>query len=322
MKLKKIADLKLIPTAPFDFDKTFHKPDHFTSGDNYWEPGVRHQTFILNGKKLGVVFKNVGTLEKPCINELIHCNTKLSHEFILSFNEEVKYRYNLNFDLEPFYKKFGAHKLLGPAIKRMYGMRPGQPSSLYEYLIIGVVLQNTPVGRSIQMFKVLLEKYGTPLEFSSKRLWCFWEPGRLKGVSVDELRALKVGYRAKFIKKIDDYFSKGKINEEDLRGVNKETQKEELLKLYGVGPATVWYIMFDVFHRWDTFDHISPWEQKIYSKLFFDKDPENPVSTEKLLRFISGFAPHRHLAIHYFWEDLWWKHKNGKVGWLQGLIRA
>jgi len=40
MKLKKIDSKEIIPLTPFDFDSTFHKPDHFTSGDNYWEPGV------------------------------------------------------------------------------------------------------------------------------------------------------------------------------------------------------------------------------------------------------------------------------------------
>ena len=44
-------------------------------------------------------------------------------------------------------------------------------------------------------------------------------------------------------------------------------QMAELLKLYGVGPATVWYLLFDVFHHWDFFNHVSPWEQKIYSKV-------------------------------------------------------
>jgi hypothetical protein len=28
MLLEKIASLDLVPTAPFDFDSTFHKPDH------------------------------------------------------------------------------------------------------------------------------------------------------------------------------------------------------------------------------------------------------------------------------------------------------
>ncbi len=51
MKLKKVASTEIVPAAPFDFDSTFHKPDHFTSGDNYWEPGTRWQTWNWQGKQ-------------------------------------------------------------------------------------------------------------------------------------------------------------------------------------------------------------------------------------------------------------------------------
>jgi hypothetical protein len=38
-------------------------------------------------------------------------------------------------------------------------------------------------------------------------------------------------------------------------------------------------------HHLDEFEHISPWEQKIYAKLFFDTDPERPVPwLERMLR--------------------------------------
>jgi hypothetical protein len=45
-KLKLQKKIKVKPKAPFDFDTTFHKPDHFTSGDNLWEKGTKWQTFI------------------------------------------------------------------------------------------------------------------------------------------------------------------------------------------------------------------------------------------------------------------------------------
>jgi 3-methyladenine DNA glycosylase/8-oxoguanine DNA glycosylase len=91
--------------------------------------------------------------------------------------------------------------------------------------------------------------------------------------------------------------------------------------MYGVGPATVWYLLFDVFHHWDFFNHISPWEQKIYSKIFFNKDPEKPVPVEKLLKHFDKFGEYKQLAVHYIWEDLWWKRKNENIPWLEKLIR-
>ena len=193
---------------------------------------------------------------------------------------------------------------------------------MYEYLIIGIVLQNATVRRSIQMFRSLLEKYGNLLEFDGRSLWCFWQPGRLANVSEQELRDLKVGYRAKSIKKIDDSFSNGTIDEIVLRKKDRETQMKELLKLYGVGPATVWYLLFDVFHHWDFFNHISPWEQKIYSKVFFDREPEDPVPVEKLLKHFEKYGQYKQLAVHYIWEDLWWKRKNENIPWLEKLIRV
>lgn len=322
IKLEHRETVEIKPTTPFAFDSTFHKPDHFTSGDNYWEPGIRWQTWNWQGKCLGLKFENRGTIDKPKIAVSIYFQEPLPKEFTNSLTEEVKYSYNLDLDLKDFYNRFKDDKVLGPIIKKRKGMRPGHPSSLYEYLIIGIVLQNATVRRSIQMFKALLENYGTELEFDGKRLWCFWEPCGLKNVSEEDLRALKVGYRAKSIKIIDDQFSNGLLDEMELRSKDRETQMKELLKIYGVGPATVWYLLFDVFHHWDFFNHVSPWEQKIHSKLFFDKDPEDPVPVATILKHFEKFGEFKQLAVHYIWEDLWWKRKNEQIPWLEKLIRV
>jgi len=302
LKLQKTLLLK--PTAPFNFDATFHKPDHFTTGDNFWQSGVRWQTWLQNGRPLGLKFKNKGNLTKPKLELKIYSAKRLSEEFVGSLTAEIKYRYNLELELGDFYKKFKTDKVIGPAIKRLKGMRPGHPSSLYEYLIIGIVLQNATVRRSIQMFKTLLSKYGQPVEFDGKKLWCFWAPGRLAKTTIDNLRKLKVGYRAKSIKKTDDAFKNKEIDELTLRFENRETQTKELLKLYGVGPATVWYLLFDVFHHLDFFNHVSPWEQKIYSKLFFNKNPEKPVAVSKILKHFEKFIPDSFIGYFFYQQRI------------------
>jgi len=321
MKLVKRKTVKIIPTKPFAFDPTFHKPDHFTSSDNYWEPGVRWQTWNWNNKKIGIKFINKGTINKPQVKVEIFSTKPLTRAFVATLIDEIRYRYNLDLNLADFYKKFKKDKLLSSIMKRWRGMRPGHQSSLYEYLIIGIVLQNATVRRSIQMLKALLEKYGTQLEFDDKKLWCFWSPGKLQKISEKELRALKVGYRAKSIEKIDDCFIKGRINEDKLRKQDRETQMKELLKLYGIGPATVWYLLFDVFHHLDFFNHISPWEQKIYSKLFFNRRSNNPVPVKKLLRYFNKYGKYKQLAVHYICEDIFWKRKNEHIPWLEKEIR-
>ncbi|HCQ31134.1 TPA: hypothetical protein DIU27_01965 [Candidatus Collierbacteria bacterium] len=322
MELKKVKEVVITPLAPFDFDSTFHKPDHFTTGDNLWEPGIRWQTWNHEGKSLGLKFANVGTIDKPRLEISVYADFEPSEKYISALTNEIEYRYNLQLDLSEFYAVFKKDRTLSPIMQKWQGMKPGHPSSLYEYLIIGIVLQNTTVRRSMQMFKALIEKYGKGLLFDGKELYCFWAPGELKNVSIEDLKGLKVGYRAKSIKMIDDQFAAGLIEENDLRKKDLETQRTELLKLYGVGPATVWYLLFDVFHHLDFFNHISPWEQKIYSKIFFDADPENPVPVADLLKYFEKYGKYKQLAVHYIWEDLWWKRKNENLPWLEKLIRV
>ena len=60
---------------------------------------------------------------------------------------------------------------------------------------------------------------------------------------------------------------------------------------------------------------------KIYSKLFFDKEPNNPVSLEKILKYFEKFGEYKQLAVHYIWEDLWWKRKTQHIPWLEKEIR-
>lgn len=322
VKLQLRKTIEIRPTAPFAFDPTFHKPDHFASNDCFWRSGIRWQTWNWQGVCLGLKFIDKSCQNNPLVAVEIYSKNNLTDDFTNPLIEEIKYRYNLNFDLREFYGMFSGDEILRPIIDKWRGMRPGHPGSLYEYLIIGVVLQNTIVKRSIQMLDSLYRNYGNLLEFDNKKLWCFWSPGGLANATEDNLRSLKVGYRAKSIKRMDDYFKDELINEIDLRNRDMETQKEELLKIYGVGPATVWYLLFDVFHQYDFFNHISPWEQKIYSKLFFNKDPENPVPAGELMKYFEHYGKYRQLAVHYIWEDLWWKRKMHKIDWLEKLIRA
>ncbi len=314
--------IEIEPSAPFNFDTTFHKPGHFPTSDNAWQPGIRWQTMRWQGERLGLRFENRGTTTKPCVHLSVWSQEKLKRAFVDGLVAEIVYRYNLQLDLTEFNRRFRDDPQLGPIVLKWRGMRPFSAGSLYEYLIIAIMLQNCTVRRSVNMMQALYEKYGTRLEYDGRSFYCAWVPEEIARVTEQELRELKVGYRAKSIKRVTAAFVGDGIDEIELRSKTREEQKRALLELYGIGPQSVGYILFDVFHHWDEMDHISPWEQKIYSKLFFDRDPEKPVSADRLMRlFAKRFSGYRMLAVHYIWEDLFWKRKHEKVEWLEPLIR-
>ncbi|KKU42782.1 MAG: hypothetical protein UX56_C0006G0001, partial [Candidatus Azambacteria bacterium GW2011_GWD2_46_48] len=136
---------------------------HFTSPITSLRAIIIGRRVFGRGKCLGIKFSNKGTAANPLVEIKIYAKEKLSAGFVGSLIEEIKYLYNFNLDLSDFYNTFKNDHFLNPILKKWRGMRPGHPSCLYEYLMIGMVLQNASVRRSVQMFKALLENYGTLL---------------------------------------------------------------------------------------------------------------------------------------------------------------
>jgi 3-methyladenine DNA glycosylase/8-oxoguanine DNA glycosylase len=274
------------------------------------------------GLRLGLVFRNRGSVEAPGVELAIWARSSLAADALAALIEEIFHRYNLGLDLAPFERCFAQHPQLGPILARWRGMRPMHAGSLYEYLVIAIVLQNATVRRSAAMLQALLANYGSLLDFDGRALYCFWTPEELAAASEAELRSLKIGYRARSLLRVTQAFAAGEIDEQALRAAPYAEQRQALLALYGIGPASVGYILADVFHHFDEMAHISPWEGRIYSKLFFEVDPDTPVESARIIAWLdANFAPWRWLAVHYVWEDLFWRRRCEPVAWLEPLIR-
>ena len=192
--------------------------------------------------------------------------------------------------------------------------------SLYGLLMISIFLQNTVVRRSVQMTKVMLEKYGVKVRFDDKEVYEFWKPEEMAKASGEELKKLKVGYRAKIFIKSSQTFIKEKIDEDELRQLPVEEVRKNLIKLYGVGPETARALLTEAMHHYEIFDHVAPWQQKIYSKLLFNK---KLALADKIIKYVKKrWGEWVNLAASYIWEDIFWQRKKGKkIPWLEKEIR-
>lgn len=274
---------------------------------------------VWKGKYLGLKLEDKGTVVKPKIKLTVYSKEALSKGFKQSLVPEIEWRFNLKSDISEFDKRFKKDKFLGQLLKRWRGMKPVAANSLYETLIIYIVLQNATVRRTHQMLENLFGKFGKKVKFENKVLSTFWEPKSIAKVLEQILRDLKLGYRAKFLKKISSQFAKGEINEFKMREMDKEELKKEALKLYGIGPASVEYLLFEDFYHYDALETIPPWEQKIMSRLLFKK---RLVSANKILDFFrKRYKGWEKLSFHYIWEDIFWKRKTQHIDWLEKEIR-
>lgn len=320
IKLDQKYSVVLTPTLPFNFDATLHKPSHFPSSDCSWEKGKYWITMLWHREYLGLKFENKGIVNKPKVKLTIYSQKPLGKEFIKNVIPEIEWRFNLRSDISEFCKKFKDDKALEPVLRKWKGMRPAAANSFYETLIIYFVLQNAVVRRSVQMLENLFKRFGKKVRFDNKVLSTFWPPQIINKVSEQTLRDLKLGYRAKFIKKISEQFTQGEIDEFAMREMPTEKLRKEVLKIYGIGSASLQYILFEDFYRYDFIETIAPWEQKILSRLLYNK---KLVPIEKIVNDADKkWGRWKNLALHYIWEDIFWQRKQGKrIPWLDKEIR-
>ncbi len=308
------------PVPPFDFDSTVYVPHYFPAPDFEWQPNFIWQTLNFEGKLLGLRMENKGVASEPVVKLTIYSKTRIPDKEIEEIVKEVTWRYGFEEDISEFFVRFRNDRFLKSAFKKLQGMRNNCTNSLYELLIISIVLQNATVRRTVQMINNLFNAYGTKLRFDNRVLLAYWSPGDLEEISEEELRTLKVGYRAKMIKRISEAFAKGQIDESKIRKMNTEDAKKELMKLYGVGPATAQNILGGYLRRYDVFDLRGKlWEQKILSKVMFKNElvPAEEITEE----FEKRYGKWKGLAFHYIFTDVFWRHREKKIPWLDKEIR-
>jgi 3-methyladenine DNA glycosylase/8-oxoguanine DNA glycosylase len=185
--------------------------------------------------------------------------------------------------------------------------------------MIGLVLQNAPVGRSVKMLQALLSKLGKIVHFDSHQLFCFWTPADGVAASDKELRRLRIGYRAKSLRRISMDFLDFNIKQGSWRDLANDELMSRLRKIYGVGPATAGILAFETFHRYDLLKHVPPWERKIFAKVLYGQEM---IDETQILRDAAHrWGNYRTLALHYIFEDLFWRHSRRAIPWLAKLIR-
>lgn len=320
LKLNKKVSIEIRPIPPFNFDATVFKPSYYPDPLKAYEPGKYWFVMRLDNKFYGIKMEDKGTVNNPRIKISIFSKSKLSKKELEKVINELNFRFEFQRDISEFFKKFKNDEILSPFLKRWYGMHGSCGQSLYGLLMIGIFLQNTVIRRSVQMTKDMLERYGVRVKFDGKEVYEFWKPEEMAKVLEEKLRRLRVGYRAKLFIKTSKTFIEGKIDENELRKLPLEETRKKLIRLYGVGPETARGLLTEALHHYDTFDHVAPWQQKIYSRLLFNK---KLVSPNKIINYVKKkWKEWANLAASYIWEDIFWQRKQGKkIPWLEKEIR-
>ena len=119
--------------------------------------------------------------------------------------------------------------------------------------------------------------------------------------------------------KITDFFVRNRISDEQLHELSTEILEKELLKIYGVGKQTVFYLLDGYFGRCEYLKHIPLWERKILSQYLFNKE----LCEEKYLVnwFKVRYGDWCGYALNEIFIDIFYQHKKKPFDWLSKIQR-
>lgn len=162
--------------------------------------------------------------------------------------------FDLNTDYQTYLDQIDpADTYLAQAAKLASGMHILK-QDLWEIIISFLISQQNNIARIRRCIQNICEKYGEKLIAENGTIYySFPTAAALSQATEEELKACNLGYRAKYVLKTAKDIAFGDFSLEELKKMNYEDAKKELLKLYGVGVKVADCICLYALHHLEAF---------------------------------------------------------------------
>lgn len=125
-------------------------------------------------------------------------------------------------------------------------------------------------------------KYGEEIEYNGKKYYTFPSMETLRTASIEDLRALGLGFRDKRIYETTKMFLDGEVTLDELKNEqNTNFLREKLMELSGVGGKVADCILLFSLRRFEVFP-VDVWVRRVMNELYIKEDDETKVSKEVL----------------------------------------
>ncbi|MGN0435011.1 MAG: DNA-3-methyladenine glycosylase family protein [Wujia sp.] len=187
--------------------------------------------------------------------------------------EEYDEIWKMYFDMDTDYTaiKYGiisADERLITACEKKSGIRILK-QDFFEILISFIISQNKQIPHIKQIVHTISERYGKAIRLKDGRtVYTFPDVGALLAVSVDELRACKVGFRAPYIRDAVCKVASGEITYERLKSLSSWEARKLLMTIKGVGEKVANCVLLFGLGMTDAFP-VDVWMKRIMEELYF-----------------------------------------------------
>lgn len=221
---------------------------------------------------------NVEKQENKIIFKGKSCNELTQKQF-----EEKIRKY---FDLDRDYSKIknilsNVDENLNLSVKYGEGIRILN-QDLWETIISFIISANNNIPRIKGIIERMSSKYGKEIEFEGKKYYTFPSKEELSKASVEDLRALGLGFRDVRVYETTKIILNNEISLEKLHIMTTNEARETLLTLPGVGPKVAdCILLFSTLKRFDVFP-IDVWVRRVMNDLYIHNEDETKVNKKEI----------------------------------------
>lgn len=230
-----------------------------------------------DGSYIGVVKQNV-----------LHVTKKDDTIYFQSYGaDKIEELVDTYFDLKRDYEKMKQtlskiDKAMKTSIEHGTGIRILN-QDLWETIISYIISANNNIPRIKGIIERLSKTYGKKITWNNKEYYTFPTPEELKDVTVEEYRALGLGFRDKRVYETTKMVVSKQIDLEKLKqNPNTQEVREQLLTLSGIGPKVAdCILLFSDLKRLEVFP-IDVWVRRVMNDLYLKQKDESKINPKKI----------------------------------------
>ena len=191
--------------------------------------------------------------------------------------EEYESFWKEYFDMDTSYEKYLAgidpeDEYLRAAAQFGSGIRILK-QDVWEMIITFILSQQNNIPRIKGLIQAVSGKYGKKIETEDGRMYnAFPTPDELSSAAEEELRALKLGYRSRYICGTARMIASGELDLEQVKKMDYLTARAELMRLPGIGGKVADCICLFALHHMDAFP-VDTHIQKVLDARYSGKFP-------------------------------------------------
>ncbi len=166
----------------------------------------------------------------------------------------------------------------------------------FETVISYIISANNGVPQIAAALNNIAKRYGKKVIFNDKEYYLFPRYEDLKGVTEEDFRNCKVGFRDKYLKTMVDKLNNNEIDLDAFYEMNTEQALDKLMENQGIGPKVASCILLFAYQKYDVFP-IDTWVKKIM------RDDYKIEGEKKIRKFAAEtYGKYSGIAIQYLFN--------------------